>query len=84
VTYQPSTSDAKGGPTMTAAACNAWLDSPESVPDEPDSREQAQLLDLAHAEWERDRDAAYAAQFLDPAWDAECERRAVYDEGEVA
>jgi hypothetical protein len=59
------------------------LDSPW-FPDEPDARDQAQLLDLAHAEWERGKDADMTQMFADPAWDAECERRAVYDEGEAA
>jgi hypothetical protein len=60
---------------MTASSYNAWLDSPESLPDEQDAREAAQLLDLAHAEWERGRDERMSQMFLDPAWDAECERR---------
>jgi hypothetical protein len=61
---------------MTAATCNAWLDSPESLPDEVDPREAAQLLDLAHAEWERDWDADMDEYFSDPAVIAEQERRA--------
>jgi hypothetical protein len=62
VTYQPSTSD-------------RLIDDPQ-FPDEIDAREAAQLLDLAHAEWERDWDADMDEYFSDPAVIAEQERRA--------
>jgi hypothetical protein len=63
VAYHPSASD-------------RLIDS-DFFPDEPDAREAAQLLALAHAEWERGKDERMSQMFLDPAWDAECERRAV-------
>jgi hypothetical protein len=66
--YQPSTSDR--------------LIDDAQFPDEPDAREQAQLLDQGHADRERDLDA----QLSDPAYLAwiESQAAAYLNDGEAA